>query len=797
MIKNYLLIVLRNIRKHKTYSFINIAGLAVGLTSGLLILLFVRYERSYDRFNENTDQIYRVLRREPGNMAGGSDVYTNTPIPLKPALTSEFPDVVRAARVISQWRPTIKDRGGFRRENRFFLVDPEFLEMFTFPLAAGDPRTALSEPFTVLLTEDAARKYFGRDNPVGQALNIDGKYDFKITGILRNPPENSHIHFDFLASFQSWKAMNPDFLISWYAFFPQTYVQLAPRTSPARLDAKLPGFIKTKIIKMPYQKAATEFLLQPLADIHLRGRANLEIEANGDIRYVRFLEAVAALILLIACLNYMNLATARAAKRAKEIGVRKVVGAGRSHLVGQFLGESFVFAFLALAVSWILAQQLLPAFRVFIAREIPSSLLGQAGTLGIMAAVTILVGLFSGSYPAFFMSSLRPVQMLKGKYRYRMGQGADLRRWLVVSQFVVSIALAACTLIVSSQLRFIRTKDLGYVKDHIVTLEIEDGNLQRDPKPFRDGLGQVAGISDVAFSSALPGTEASWTLGYWEGMPDRRRGLIIYRSSVDDNFLSFYGMKLVQGRNFAKAMPSDAQSAYILNQSAVRAIGWSDPIGKNFYLEGGDKKGQVVGVVEDFHFQSLHEKIGPLAIQLDTEPQYVSIKIASDHVPETLAAIEKVFKKFSPAYLFGYRFLDERIDALYRTDQKLVQSFNSFTIIALFIAGLGLFGLAAFTAEQRLKEIGIRKVLGSSETGIVVLLNKEFGRWIAIAGLIAWPIAYFAMRTWMQSFAYRAPITIGVFLGAEAAALALAAVIVSLQAIKAARVNPVVILKQE
>jgi len=795
MLKNYLLVTLRNMRKHKTYSVINLAGLVIGLTSCVLILLFVRYEQSYDRFHKNADDIYRVLRKEPGANTQGSNLYNLNPAPLKKALTDEFPEIIRSARIISLWRPSIKDRNGLRSESRVFLADPEFLEMFTFPLAAGDPRTALNDPFSVLLTEDAARKYFGRENPVGRTVSIDDKYDFKITGVLKNLPKNSHISFDFLASFQSWPAMNPRFADFWYWYYTQTYIQLAPETPPAGLSAKLPSFSKAKMANSPMWKT-TEFLIQPLTDIHLRGQANFEIEANGDIRYIRLLEAVGALIMLIACLNYMNLATARASQRAKEIGIRKVVGAVRAHLIPQLLGESVIFTLLALGCSVVIAHQLLPAFRVFTGREIPFGLLGQTGTLGILAAVTIVVGLLSGSYPAFFLSSLHPVRILKGKLLLRSRKNLGLRQSLVVSQFVISIALAACTLIVSSQLRLIRTKNLGFTTEHIVTVDLEDGTLQKNPEPFRFALSRLAGVSDVAFSSTLPDSNVNWIFAYWEGKTDPGH-FLISQNFIDENYLRMSGIKLAQGRNFSRQIATDAKTAYILNQAAVRAIGWTDPVGKNFYVDGADKRGVVIGVVENFNFQSLHKDIGPLAIQFDMEPRYASIKIRAGRTSETIAAVENIFKTFSPAYPFSYRFLDERINALYRSERKMAGSLNGLTIIALFVAGLGLFGLASFTTDQRMKEIGIRKVLGSTEAGIVRLLNMEYARWIIAAGFIAWPIAYFAIQTWMRSFAYRAPITVGVFLGAEAVALLLAAATVSLQAIKASRVDPVVILKHE
>jgi putative ABC transport system permease protein len=792
MFASYFKIMLRNFNRQKLYGLINMAGLAVGLTGCILIILFIRYELSFDRFHENADEIYRVVQRNPGQVYQGTDWYNNTPGPLKAALAADFPEIVRSTRVLSMWKPRIMNRGLLQREDRFFVVDPEFLEMFTFPLAAGDPRTALSEPFALVLTEDAAKRYFGWQDPLGQVLNVDGLHDFKITGIVRNPPASSHFHFDFLASFPSWSAMRPKRFVESWGYSPyKTYIQLPHGRKPADLDAKLPAFARR------HQAGGTssEWHLQAMTGIHLYGRLNGELEANGDIRSIYLTAAIGFFIMIIAGLNYMNLATARSARRAKEIGVRKVVGAERSHLVRQFLGESIAFTLIAGGLSLFLVRLFLPGFSALVARPLTFGLVGQAGSLALIAAAVLITGLAAGSYPALYLSSIRPVGVLKGAFRSDPKKSKGFRRTLVIAQFVISIALIACTMIVRLQLRFMKEKDLGYAQDRIVTFEVRDPAVQRNPLPLRDALNRSSRISGAAFSSELPVQILGKNDAFWEGK-SARDDLSIYVLGVDENFLDFYGIKLLHGRMFGRESAADAENAFLLNQAAVNALGWKDPLGKRFGIDPA-MKNTVIGVVDDFNFSPLNSKIEPLAIHLlhptlvgFGDANYGSIKIEANDIPGSLAVIEKTMKSVSPAYPFSYSFLDKRIEAMYAAEYKLGRILGVFTGIALFIACLGLFGLASFIAEQRTKEIGIRRILGASMAGIVTLLNREFLIWIGAAGMLACPVAYAVMQLWIRKFAYRAPITAGIFLGAVISALAVALATVSLQTWRAARRNP-------
>ena len=787
MFQNYLKSVLRNIKRQKGYSLITLAGLSIGITCFVLISLYVRYEFSYDRFHENAQNIYRVLVDTRETYMGKSQV-TVTPGPLATAMQEEFPEVLKATKVESE--RVVMEYGEHRfAENLIYYVDPAFLEIFSFPLIAGNSERALVEPNCLLISKDMAEKYFGQENPVGQTIYVDDT-DYQITGVLENIPGNTQFHFDFLASFSSLVDLHGrDRVYSWNRWSYRTYVLLHGQADPVSLENKLVDFLKRN-----YREDATQTLrLQSVSDTHFYTKANFELEPTADIRNVYLLSAIGFFILLIACFNYMNLSTARATGRAKEIGMRKVIGANRIQLIRQFLGESILFSFMALLISVALVKLLLPAFRVFIDRKLEAGFIHNGTLILTLLGLVLFVGLVSGSYPALVLSSFQPTAVLKGTGTRSSRSSSLFRNSLVVSQFAISAVLIFCTIVVFNQLHFMRNKELGFVKDHVVTVPYPIGGYEA----LKNELRQNTQVLDVASSDYLPHDISGASFGEWDGYNPEEK-LIVYRNRVDANFLSFYNIPIVQGRGFAEEYKDKEGQSYILNEAAVKAIGWDDPIGKRLGFSGEDEKGVVVGVVKDFHFAPLHLNIEPLALTPNSERfDWLSIKINTRNVPETLAFIERTWKEHSPEGDFSYTFLDDRLDRMYRTEKKLGKTFSIYTFIALFVACLGLFGLASFTTAQRTKEIGIRKVLGATGWNITLLTTKKIMAFVLMANAIAWPVAYFAMQNWLQNFAYRVDVGIWIFALSATLSLAIALLTVSYQTIKAAMANPVDSLRYE
>jgi putative ABC transport system permease protein len=808
MFRKNLIVAWRNIKKHKGFSFINIAGLVLGFTFFILISVYIRYEFSYDCFHKNADSIYRVVSKA-NQVVDGSVWWNATSGLLKSALLDECPDVKNAARLCI-WKSMIELRGLFSAggasyfENAIYIVDPEFLEIFSFPLVAGDPQTALKDPFSILLTRSMAEKYFGREDPVGKVLTADNAYAYKITGVLENVPPNSHIHFDFLISFSTIYAFpegKEGRVEKWGYQNYITYVQLAEGARAEKVQALLPSIIK----KYRGERFENTYYLDPLTRIHLHSNINLDLEANSSISMVNLMSAIALVILLIACFNYMNLSTARSVLRAKEVGIRKVVGADRRQLIRQFIGESLLFCLLALLVSLALARFLLPSFGQFMGRDLRFSLVsGHAASVLLVAGVALAVGLFAGSYPAFFLSAFKPAETVKRAFRSHSKSPLHVRNVLVVSQFAASIGLIICALAIQGQLAYIRNKDLGFRKNHIVVVRVQDQKLRQNYEPFLEALKQQARILDVTVSDDLPHAIVGGGSADWEGKTEGQANPNFNNAFVDDNFLDFYGIKLVAGRNFSKERGTD-NKAYIVNEAAVRAMGIENPVGKRFRHWKGE--GTIIGVVRDFHFASLRLGVGPVVLSLIYKGDddylntygvlnYYSIRIGSADVPGTIKLIESTYKRFTD-YPFSLTFLDERVDAMYRADQKLGRIFIAFSLMAIFIACLGLLGLASFTAEQKTKEIGIRKVLGASTSSVIALLSREFMKWVVVANLVAWPIGYFAMNSWLRNFAYRTSLTVPMFLGAGLAAFAIATAVISLQTYRAASANPVESMRYE
>jgi putative ABC transport system permease protein len=798
MLKNYLKIALRNIKDQKGYSFINIVSLAIGLTCCMLILLYIRYEFSYDKYHDDAQSIYRAVREQQGSLVW----YNSSEHPLAAALKEDFPEVVKATRVKSNDEyGVVEYNSKLFNEDGIYFADQDFLEIFTFPLVSGDGHTALEEPFSVLLTQEMAEKYFGNEEPVGQILKIkvwygDKKYGYKIKGVLKNIPGNSHFTFDFLVSYNTLYTLKyggRDSVETWSYYEPKTYVRLESNANPADLEEKFPAFLRKYKGK---ESASAKLHLQAMTDIHLGGNLRFELETNNDMKNIFLFSAIAFFIMLIACLNYVNLSVARSAKRAVEVGMRKVVGAHKSQLVRQFLGESMVFSLLALMISVLMVDLALPVFGSLIDRDLTSSLFLDLDILFVFLGIAVLIGFLSGGYPAFIISSFHPIQILKGTLRIGSKSSVFFRNSLVVVQFVVSIILIVCTFVIHNQLSYIRNRNLGFDKEQIVTVYTMDRNLERNTEPLKKELMNNPGIVEVSVSLDLPSTIRRSSTVKWDEQGEERKLELSY-TFVDFDFFNVYDIGIVEGRTFSGDFSLDKVQAIVINETAARDLGWEDPVGRQLTLQG--KERTVIGVINDFHFHSLHREIDPLVFMYhgNWQVDYFSIKVSPSDISSTIGFIEEKWKKFSPEFPFQYAFLDERIDRIYKAEQKLGQSFNIFTFIALSIACLGLIGLASFISEQKRKEISIRKILGADFQSIIVLLAREYMKCIATAAVIAWPIGYFVMSKWLQNFAFRINIGLWTFVLSATLALIIALLTVSYQSFKAAFANPADSLRYE
>jgi putative ABC transport system permease protein len=787
MFKNYFKMTLRNFKKNKGYSFINISGLAIGMACCILILLWVQDELSYDRFHKNSSDLYRVLI-EDRFPDGRTNRYGVAPTPLGPAFKAEFPEVVNATRYRRLGRMAVKFGENYFNENYFVFVDPSFFQVFTFPFLEGDPGAALSKPGNIVITESMAKKYFGDLNPLGKTLNINNQFDFTVTGVTKDVPPNSHFTYDFLVPYENIKLYGRD-VNDWTDVGTYTFLQMQKNVNPDEFTAKIRQYIKKRT-----PESITELLVQPITDIHLHSQNIFGMGGDGDIKYVYIFSLIALFVLLIACINFMNLTTARSGKRSREVGMRKVTGATKKDLIFQFFGESLWLSFTALLLAVVLVILLLPTFSTLSGKQFSANLLTQTGILLWMVVIALFTGVIAGIYPALYLSSFQPVEVLKGGALSSAGKGKSiLRKILVVTQFTISIILITGTLVVYHQLNFMRNQSLGYDKDHLFYINMP-GNLAQKYDAIRNELLTSANIADVTSASDLPHQVRISTHGAdWEGKnpTEQVEMKLLY---VGYDFPNTLQLQMAQGRFFSKEFSTD-KNAYILNETAIKAMGMESPLGKWFQF---NEKGPIVGIVKDFHFASLHQTILPLIMVLAPEQAtHFIIRIKSRNVPDTIDFIKEKWAKLAPGFPLEFGFVDELIDNLYRGEQRIGEIFRYFTILSILISCLGLFGLASFMAEQRSKEIGIRKVMGATIKGIVYLLSKEFVKWVIIANIIAWPITYIFMKQWLQNFAYRIPLGIGSFLFAGILAVLIALVTVGYQTVKAASANPIKSLKYE
>lgn len=790
MFQNYLKITLRSLRKHKGYAFINITGLAVGMACCLIIVLFVRDELSTDRFHADADRIYRMVMNI---QMGEREIETGAPMALPEALVQETRTVASATGLSYAKRVVVEQEPSLFYESRFFFADAAFFEVFSFDLARGNPATALAEPFSVILAPAMANKYFPNRDAVGETLTLD-QHVYTVTGILSTVPANSHLQFNFIASLATQQSLDPDD-DPWSPSDVLTYARLAPNATPEAFQADLDQLSETYLSK--FDSDRRNLKKEPFTDIYFNSFYAVDKGLRGSMEYLYIFSAIAALILLIACINYMNLATARASRYAKEVGVRKVVGAHRQQLIGRFMSESLFFSVAALLLAIGLVELALPSFNEITRKTLTVPYFDDVLLMVMWLSVGLGTGFLAGSYPAFFLSKFKPASVLKGSLSVGTGR-AWLRKGLVVFQFATTVVFFVGTLVVQGQLDHLQTKRLGFNKDQVVVLPAA-GPIQEQYATFKAEVQHVPGVRGVASAPMpSPGGLAPVRL---EGEPE---GSYNFQSSyvVDGDFISLMEIEMVHGRALDANLPSDLEGSVLINEAAMQAFGWTDdPLSHRLDRLGEGLEmvpSQVVGVVRDFNFRSLKNEIKPLIVHL-TESRYqnVLVKVDPARIPETLESLQATWATFAPEHPFEYSFLDERFASFYRAEQRLGQIFQYFSFLAILIACLGLFGLATFMAEQRTKEIGVRKVFGASTSSLIVLLSQDFVKLILIAFVLATPIAFILLTHWLDDFPYRIAISSGVFILAGGASLLIALSTVAYQAIRASLANPIDSLRYE
>lgn len=800
MFKNLFKIALRSIVKDRAYSAINILGLTIGITCSVFLFMYILDELSYDRYHTNADNIYRIVSniKEPDN----SFTWAIAQVPMAQELRNNYPEVKNAVRFYGTGRTLYKNGEKQFNEEEFYLTDSTVFDMFTYEFLAGDMNTALDNPFSIVLTETVAKKYFASaTEAVGQSLQNKENEEFKITGVIKDVPYNSHFRFDALISRSSRAGSDGG---SWGGFGVFTYIQLPEGYDLSKMYASLDKIVKERVNPIFEQygiKVAYE--LQRITDIHLHSKIQDEAEEGGDISYIYIFGAVSAFMLIIACINYMNLATARSANRAKEVGVRKVMGSQRKQLIAQFITESVVLTVIALILSVLLIYALLPAFNGLANKHLPFSYILQTPVLLTLAGVTLFSGIVGGSYPAFYLSGFNPVSVLKGKLSAR-GGSVLFRRVLVVLQFSISIFMLISTLVVFDQLSYMRNKDLGFDKERVVKLTLSERELRQKADVLVNKLKQTPEVVGVGTSTSVPGQGVNKLLLKVEDNDGKMsdRGVDLFNADFD--FVKTMGMEIVQGRDFSRDVSSDTTYAVLVNEAMVERMAWDDPIGKKFVFEQAGPNNEniekrVVGVLKDYHQNSLYDAIEPIMIILGDENYFVLVRTADGDVKKSLAAVENVWKDLFPNNTFQYEFLDQDFNSQYTADEKRSTIFTVFSSLTIAIACLGLLGLAAFTTEQRTKEIGVRKVIGASAGSLVALVSREFFLLVGIGMLIAFPVAWYFTESWLTNFAYHIELKGEwlTFVVSAVLAFVITFLTVGYHVLRAAHANPVKSLRDE
>jgi putative ABC transport system permease protein len=796
MFKNYLKITFRSFKRQKAYSIINVAGLAVGLACCVCILVYVHYELSYDKFHAHADNIYRLVMN--GDTSGSPFDVALSSGPIGPTLAKDFPEVDNVVRFQPRSRTPVSYMEKKFLEGGVFYADETVFDVFRFALLKGNPETALKNPFSAVITQETARRYFGSENPLGKILRFNGQEEYAVTGVMDNVPGNSHFAFDFLLSYKTILAVNRSQAESWTQFINYTYLLLREGANPHEIEIKITPL---NTAHMGFNPADIGwnliFTLQPLKSIHLHSNLQGEIKGNGDIAYVYIFSSIAFLILLLACINFMNLATTRSSNRAKEVGLRKVLGALRGKLIKQFLGESLIYSFLSLLLALILAKFALPLLSSLAGHPLEVHITEIPWLVPGIVGIALFVGLTAGIYPAVVLAGFQPAKVIKGGLE-SAHQRSFFRNVLVVIQLAISTFLIIGTGIILKQTTFMKNKRLGFDKERVIVLQVIDSSVRQSISAVKLELKRIPGVINVTASSHIPGWDGLAASHLPEGF-SMENTQIMRAICVDSDFLDTMGIELVSGRNFSPEFPSDNHESVLINEAAVNEFGWDHPLGKKIQQIYGNKQTRtVIGVVKDFHMSSLHSPIEPMFINGSfPEINAISVRIAPGNISRELDSIRSAWKKVVPDAAFDYFFLDESFDKQYRVEERLSRLFSSFSMLAIFIACLGLFGMACYSAEKRTKEIGIRKMLGASASGIVLMLNRELIRLFLIANAVTWPIVYLASQKWLQNFAYRTNLGIGVFILSAILILVITLGAVSYQAIKAAVANPVESLRYE
>jgi putative ABC transport system permease protein len=808
MFQNYLKIALRSLSRQKGYSAINIIGLAVGMACCLVLALFVREEMSFDKDTPNLERIYRITPTITRKSEGSSTQMCNTQFPLAAALKAEMPEVERAVRLNTNGSTLLTSGEKKFLEKHVMYADNGYFQIFPAEFIAGDATSALANPNTIVLTEDLAKKYFGNAIPLqsvlGKTLRVNNGDYFTVSGVIKNLPQNRHVRFDALVPMltltERWKREGTDIDKIWFGFTNQyTYLQMKEGASTLTLKQKFPAFVEAHLGTL-LKRAGRGFTLdvQPLTDIHLHPLEG-ELQPQGSIQTLRIVGAIALAILMLACINFMNLSTARSTRRAREVGLRKVFGAVRTQLVMQFLSESVIISFIALALALVLVEGALPLVNVLLETHLAVGYLANAAQMLAFVAFAFVVGMAAGAYPALVLSGFAPVKVLKGAFM-RTAAGAALRKGLVVVQFTISIVLLVGTIVVLRQLDYAQSINLGFAKEQMLSLSLPSDSVFLGRKEsMKAALRAIPGVVSIAGADFVPGDEGvSMNPIQIEGAP-RDQSILVKRFFVDEDYLPTLGLTIAEGRNFNASMPTDASDGYLLNEAAAKALGLTKPLGTRLEWFGGDRnKGAVIGVVKDFHYESLHNKISPAVFIVSKgDLSRFVVRMNTRDLRATMAQIEGVWNQFAPDGVFEYSFVDDNFNKLYKSEQRTGRIVTVFAGLAVLIACLGLFGLAAFSAEVRTKEIGVRKVLGASVANIIGLLSKDFLVLVAVSIVLATPLAYWLSSKWLQDFAYKVELSWWVFASAGAASVVIAFITVAGQAWRAAQANPVQSLRSE
>ena len=809
MIRNYLKVALRNLWKSRGFTAINIVGLAAGLGVCLLIVLYVTDELSYDKHYKYADRIYRL----------DADIYFNntqftsatSPKPMAPQLVKDYPQVIQMARISYFNSPKdimIRKGNSWVQDHHLAFADSTFFEVFSLPMIAGDPATALDEPHSIVIDESAAHRYFNSTDVLGKTLELDDKTICKITGVMQDMPRQSSFHFSFIRPLHdSWSGDDQQ----WINNSAQSFILVRPGADRATLQKDVDAIAETHVGRalesqmhisaqsMKQQGGHFRYHLMPLTDIHLHSDKSYEFEAGGNAGYIYIFSVIAILILVIACVNFMNLSTARSANRAKEVGIRKVAGSTRRNLIFQFLTESLLLTFFSMLLALGLALFLLPMFNSLSGKELHATILFTPRIITLLAALVLIVGCLAGSYPAFYLSSFQPIKVLKGAIASGFKTGW-LRSSLVVFQFFISIALIIGTLVIYRQLNYIRSREIGFDRDQVLVIH-NTGSLGDKITTFRKELPQLSGVAGATLASDLPTQGSGYNQDAWFRSPamDAKSAIVLTDLRIDENYIPTLGIKALNGRNFSHDFPSDS-SGILLNEAAVRLLGWKDPLNQRLYQIGDNNNPlpfHVIGVLRDFNYNSMHENVGPVVLKLRDDHNTMAVRLTPGDMFSKVRQIESEWKKLFPGMPFSYTFMDNDFDMLYHAEARTGSVFITFAVFAILIACLGLFGLVTYAAEQRTKEIGIRKILGATTGGLMTLLSKDFLKLVLIASVIAFPVAWWAMNRWLQSFAYRIDISWWIFIVAGLTAILIALVTVSIQTARAAVANPVKSLRSE